>query len=485
MSRNAILGILFALIAVHIVLAANYASSTPYRQAGALLGLGKPQKVQDIGAPDERQHVNYVIHLLDGKGFPVFKPGDPNLYETYQSHQPPGYYLLAAAWCKVSGAGDLTQSSGGLRLRALNVILGAGTVAGVFFLAFWGFRNPEVALGATAFAACLPMFTALSGAVSNDPLLILLSTWVLALIAACVRDGWTIQRTVLIGLLTGAAFLTKTTALALAPILILAAFLPQEVDPPHVPEFGESSIETLERMRLKSKPAPAKILILAAGVLALMMAGPWWVRNQMLYHDPFAITAFNAAFKGSAQKADIVASLDAANGGGGELTYWKDWVGWWTARSFFGVFGYMDIWMNERGTSFTGVSQSGAAPNTLYRLLLAATILCLLGWLIAITKEQWKETRPIQILNATFFVVVFLLFVKFNMQYFQAQARYLLPALGPIACAVSIGAWQLMGKMQKFSYPLIAALFLCVNVYALNKLPEEFSKRIEAASHIE
>jgi hypothetical protein len=71
------------------------------------------------------------------------------------------------------------------------------------------------------------------------------------------------------------------------------------------------------------------------------------------------------------------------------------------------------------------------------------------------------------------------------MQYFQAQARYVLPALGPIACAISIGAWQLLGRMQKFALPAIALLFLSVNVFSLNRLPEEFAKRIEAAAHIE
>lgn len=487
MSRNAILGALLAIIAIHIVLAANYAANTPYRQAGALLGLGRPQKVQDIGAPDERQHVNYVMHLLDGKGFPVFKPGDPNLYETYQSHQPPAFYVLAATWCKLTGASDLTQAPSGMRLRALNVVLGAGTVAGVFFLAMWGFRNPEVALGAAAFAAFLPMFTALSGAVSNDPLLILLCTWVLAILALCLKESWTRPRVLLLGVLTGLAFLTKTTALALVPVIAVAGFLPQEVDPDYEVPPGETAIESIKKMHGLRRQQPAWRLLAVAGLLAVVIAMPWWIRNRTLYHDPFAIKAFNDAFKGSAQKEDIVKSIEATTGGPGEITYWKDWVGWWTARSFFGVFGYMDIWMNERGTSFTGVSQSGAAPNALYRLLLAVTVLCVLGWVLAVSKEDWKESRPIQLLNALFSVVVLLLFLRFNMQYFQAQARYLYPAIAPIACGVSIGAWQLLGRIraQRFSWPALALLFLCVNVYALNRVPDEFAKRIEAASHLD
>src|SRR5262249_24898870 len=114
MSRNLTLGLLLAIILANVALAGMYATGTPYRQAGVLLSYGH-SKANDIGAPDERQHVNYVIHLLEGKGFPVFNPEDPNLYETYQSHQPPAFYLLEAAWCKALGVSDPANSTEGVK----------------------------------------------------------------------------------------------------------------------------------------------------------------------------------------------------------------------------------------------------------------------------------------------------------------------------------------------------------------------------------
>jgi len=471
MNRNTTLGFLIAIVVAHIVIAFGFASITPYRQAGALLGLGKPTKVIDIGAPDERQHVNYVIHLLAGKGFPIFDPNDPNLGETYQSHQPPAFYVTAMAWSKLTGASDLTKHDDGIKLRFLNVLMGAGTVLGVFCLAFWAFRKEEVALAAAAFAGFLPMFCALAGAISNDPMLILLCTWVLALTVKSLRDGWFWKQTLLIGLLTGLALLTKTTALALVPILLVAVILSRKFP-------ADRSTEDSHAM-----PSPG--MVMAAAVLALAMVGPWWARNQNLYHDPFAIKAFNDAFKGSAQKAQIVAGIEAMEpGGSSEMTYWKDWVGWWTSRSFFGVFGYMDIWMNERGTSFTGVSSKGAAPNTLYRVLLAFTALSFLGWVLSLGKDDWKESRHIQALNAIFFLIVLILFLRFNMQYFQAQARYLLPAMGPIACGFAVGLSQLTSKYRYAAAPILAAVFLGVNAYALTILPDEFKHRIEVASQL-
>ena len=82
------------------VLASWYATTTPYRQPGHLMNQrgpdGRPAQIPDIGAPDDRQHANYIHHLLNTNSFPVLRPDSPDLGETYQSHQPPLYYLLAA-----------------------------------------------------------------------------------------------------------------------------------------------------------------------------------------------------------------------------------------------------------------------------------------------------------------------------------------------------------------------------------------------------
>ncbi len=451
MSSRTTLFVLIGLIAAHIVLALSYASATPWRQGG--LVRINPSVEKDIGAPDERQHANYIFRLARVEGFPVFDPKDPNLYENYQSHQPPAYYLLAAGWSKAAVASDVEAKETGFKLRFLNALVGASTVAGIFFLALWGFRREDVALAAAAFAGLLPMFVALSGAVSNDPLLIALCTWVLALSARGIRLGWTWKMVIGVGVLTGLALLTKTTAVALLPALLVAALLPQQQKP---------------------------TLGMAAALLgvAVLVAGPWWLRNQSLYGDPLAMRAFTDAFQGSAQKETIVGIIAQSGDPSPELTYWKDWVGWWTARSFFGVFGYMDIWMNQ-----TGAAISRRDPNVLYRLLLVSFIVSFLGWVLATSKEEWKKDWPIQALNGVFLAVIVLLFIRFNLQYFQAQARYLLPALGPIACGTAIGAVFLFKKKSSLAWVAVAAVLLGTNLYALSGLSAEFDKRIEAGQN--
>jgi 4-amino-4-deoxy-L-arabinose transferase-like glycosyltransferase len=441
--------VLALILLLHFGLALAYAASTPYRTAGAVLI--NPSLERDIGAPDERQHANYVAHLLAGRGFPVFVPGAPDLYETYQSHQPPLYYMAASGWARLLGVTTVEDPGAGLRLRALNALVGTGTVLFAYLLGFWGFRRVEVGLGAAAFAGLLPMMAALSGAISNDPLLILVCTAVLALCARGLREGWDWPLSVSVGILLGLGFLTKTSSLALVPAVALAALYP-------------------------GKRRAAWKMAGAAALIALAIASPWWVRNTRLYGDPLAIGAFNQAFVGTAQKEFMVREVVVRQSPNApETAYWRDWVGWWTFRSFYGVFGYMDVWLTETGTPATGPR----SPNVLYRLLLGFTAVAFLGWLWAFFAKEWRGDLPVRLMNLIFAAAVLALFVRFNMQYFQAQGRYLLPAIGPVACGVSVGLLQLARLRGAVPVAIVVVLLLAINAYALIRLPDEFATRIE------
>ena len=452
MSSRTTLFVLIGLMAAHLVLAICFASATPWRQSG-FLALSR-SVIQDIGAPDERQHANYIMRLANGEGFPVFNPQDPQLYESYQSHQPPAYYLLAAGWSKATMASPVDAKETGFKLRFLNCLLGAATVAGVFFLVLWGFRRPEAALAAAAFAALLPMMVGLSGAVSNDPLLIALCTWVLALCGRGIREGWTWKLVVLVGVLTGVAVMTKTTAVALFPALLAAALVPQT-----------------------RKPSLAMAGALVG--IALVAAGPWWVRNQSLYGDPLAMKAFTEAFQGSMQKETVVSNLAKHGDTNAELSYWKDGVGWWTARSFFGAFGYMDIWLNE-----STLPENPEDKNLLYRLLMGGFLVLGVAWAFASFKSDLHSEWGLQVVNGVFLLVILLLFLRFNSQYFQAQARYLLPAIGSIASGLGLGIAYLMRKRSSLAWVPIALVLGIVNLYALTVVPAAFEARVEAAKQV-
>ncbi|MFZ4509143.1 MAG: ArnT family glycosyltransferase [Fimbriimonas sp.] len=448
MSRNLAFVLLAALIAIHMGLAFGFASLTPYRTGGAVNGA----YAKDIGAPDERQHANYIARLQRGEGFPTFDPKDPDLYETYQSHQPPLYYLVASGFASAVGARDLGAAEDGQRMRWLNLVFGGLTVLGVFMLATWVYTKPEIAVTAAAIAALLPMNAALSGAISNDPLLITLCTWSLALLAKFLKSGGTWEPWVA-AVLVGLALLTKTTALALVPVLIYACAM------------------------AKSKQRMTTL----AGCLVLALAIPswWWVRNTQLYGDPFALKAFNDAFQGSAQKAFFISEIipRTSPGQNPELVYWTQWVLWWTARSFVGVFGYMDIWLTDSGSP-TGYSG-------LYMVILGVLGVGAVAFLPAAFDNEHKKTGDATLIQVAFTLLIVLLFVRFNTTYFQAQARYLLPALGPIAVGIALGWAHLLKKRPLVPLALFVVLLLGANAFAFAKLPSEFAKRIDIGRRLQ
>lgn len=452
MNIKTALFIVAGLALLHVILAWTYASITPYRSAGLLLGQRDPatgqfQQVPDIGAPDERQHANYTLRLLMGEGFPILDPKDPNLVENYQAHQPPLFYLIHAGWCKIAGV-DLESPEAGLTSRAINGLIGASTVIGTFFLALYAFRREDLGIVAASFVALLPMNSALSGAISNDPLLYTLCTWALAFIAKGCVEGWCMGIALRVGLFTGLALLTKTTAIALLPILFLTLFLGSH------------------------KPNAKQIAVCAGVILALAL--PWLGRNQSLYGDPLAISAFNEAFKNSPSRELITQVAEIQNPGKSPaVAYWTDWVGWWTARSFFGVFGYMDIFLNEKGVPSTGPSN----PNSLYRMFLALSVVAIALWALALRQEEWAEHRKMHWLLGSFLLIVVVLFLRFNAQYFQGQARYLLPAISVIGVGVGIGLVNIAKQRWWAALTVVVLLLGGLNLYAVTRLPAEFARR--------
>jgi hypothetical protein len=569
---------LYLILATFLILTGVYNSITPYREPGTLryqwdidsetgqiridpiTGQRMHQTANDIGAPDERQHANYITHLVEGKGFPVLKVGDPEAYENYQSHQPPLYYILAAGWSKITAAPPAEPTSG-FRLRFLSSIIGLASLLGIYFAGIWGLQRQDIALAATAFAALLPMNISLHAAISNDPLLYALVTWVFALAVKGLQQGWSLKLALTIGALTGLAILTKTTGLVCIPV-IATALLMRDPDP-------------------ERRPKNAALIWASALGTGLLIALPWLLRNKGLYGDFFAVSVFNAAFTGSPQASNFIQMFGAQG-------YWLNMVLWWTARSFIGAFGYMDIFMFESlpkdnsspipfligaialGMCAFGVSKlplqhiedvtaqsnmkkyaelggiivavlgllflllPGAVPPTIRFALLVVSIFVLLGLVtftqsrslaiitisltgIAIAMSIFSSAPPsesayfavlgvfatillfgqigfreikaeaddqalpqpkrFQILHLILLAFTTLLFIRFNLQYFQGQARYLFPAMVSFAYLFAFGSVRLMKAKPQLAF-LVPTIFLgLLNFAAIQAITSGFPLR--------
>lgn len=449
--QKSILVIAVLLAFVHVLLASLYNFATPYATSGVAFSQGHV-RIADIGAPDEIAHAAYIHQLASGGGWPVLDlaklKSDPAYRSTeYESHQPPLYYAIEAPLAKALGPDSTKSPQQGTFLRIPNALFGGLTVLGVFFAVLWGFELPGVALIAALFPALLPMNTALSGALSNDPLLICLSTWSIACMVKFTIGGWTLKRALLVAVLVALACWTKTTGLLLLPPLLYALFASKE-----------------NRLSLRQ--------IGGAAALFVLLTAPLWIHNQTSYGDPMAMKAFNQAFGDTAQHSTI-AQVIAAQGGNPTIDYWGKWVAWWTFRSFVGVFGYMDIWLNGTGTSYSGPKD----PNWLYLWCLFGAAALSFGWLRGIQGELGRSRKTVHWIFGLHLILVTASFIAFNNHYFQAQGRYLYPAIAAISAGLALGADSIF-KKRWIAAAVLLCLGLCFLQYtSLTALPSAFHAR--------
>ena len=400
--------ILLGLMLLHLALALVFAWEAPWRTPGVSNGHPLP----DISAPDEIAHANYVGEILRTGHLPILDPKTAGAELTYENHQPPLFYLLDAGMARLAGVTSVASPSAALPLRSLNALTGASTVAGTFCLALWTCGRKRIALVAAAVVALLPMNLAISGALSNDPLLIALCTWTLALAVRHSDNAW---HAVLVGALAGFAVLTKFTALLLVPVL---PFL------------------------LKDRRGIA-ITAVVGSILVL----PWLLRNQQVYGHPLAAPAFNAAFH---RDVDL-AALRTPYG----FAHWAYVLLAGTALSFVGEFGYMDIHL----------------PNVIC-LLLVALLLVLMAAGIRFACLERRTRLGFWI----FLALLVASYVSYNLWQVQPQARYLFPALGPLALAVALGLSRLGERAPLASGIVLAGLALASGI-AIVTLPHEYAVR--------
>jgi 4-amino-4-deoxy-L-arabinose transferase-like glycosyltransferase len=203
-------------------------------------------------APDEPQHFQYVRFLLDERRLPDFQDEtiDTPLTEevrqsmiqfdfwTWRDHStvpptltyrvawvhPPLYYILAAAALAPFPSPDVTAQLYIVRLFSL--ILTALTV----WVAYQAMRSlfpdsPALAASVPLFIALLPMHAFLGSSVNNDALAELTATVVIWLLIEISRRGFTWQRGAWLAVGLAAALLTKRTVFFLVPLAAIALLI--------------------------------------------------------------------------------------------------------------------------------------------------------------------------------------------------------------------------------------------------------------------
>ena len=362
-------------------------------------------------APDESAHFIYIRWMADHWALPIFQPDNPGV--EYEFHQPPLYYAIAALVHQ--GTETLLGHESPHAIRFLSVVIGLLLIYFTFHLGRELFpERKAIPYAAAGFVAFLPMNLAVCASISNDPLCLAIFAAVLFLLVKGLREEFTTKRLLIIGGLIGLGLITKNHCIILLPVAWLAVLLGCRREP---------GCDWLGGI--------ASVLILT--LVASAVGGWWLVRNQFLYGDPLAMEALLTQAHGKGEPTPQ--ALMQAFG----LTlseYLVLFPLWWTFRSFWGVFGEMNVFL----------------PPSVYVVMMVITLAAVIG-LIQFLAREWKRFSRWQHSAAWVLIfalaLVFVSYARYNSDLFQAQARYLFPALPIFGLAFALGVQQLLPGTQR------------------------------------
>ncbi len=399
--------------------------------------------------PDESGHFAYILFLAREGRLPVQQAATPASDVPGEGHQPPLAYLLALpalTWLPADQRSIILSAnpafiwSGGdspaafvrgsrerwpwqgpiLAWHLARAISGLWAALAVVFTYLTAQRlqtldsertqmddslSPTIyhpsaitfPLLAAALIAFNPQFLFTSALVTNDALLAALGA---AMLWLCLGPPLSVARALLLGLLFGAALLTKQSALLFGPLLLWASW--------------HSSRGNLRRLI---------ILALIWGCGALLVAGWWYIRNWQLYGDPLGLAIFRAEF--------ITQPF-----------VWRDPAAWWGAvaqlySSFWARFGWMSL----------------RPPGWLIWPYSAITIVAVLGWLrrppalhgqSSIMRSPWFG---VALLAAT--ALAWTLSFALTAGLVAWQGRMLFPAVSAIGLLLAHGLHKAIGEKQR------------------------------------
>ena len=209
-------------------------------------------------------HVVYIFRLADN-GLRLLDVDPTSLWSFYN---PPLSYYLGAAWVCAGRAFGLADAQAAESLQWLSLAYSVGaTYVGYLVLRQARLEGRALALGFCAWAL-VPFFVPLSGNVSYDGLLTLLSLVTLLLLMRWYEDP-TLARALRAGVCLGLALMTKTTA-ALLLLPALVTFI-------------------LRLVRREGRPSAARLALQVAAVLvpAAVLGGWWHVYAYLRFGMPF------------------------------------------------------------------------------------------------------------------------------------------------------------------------------------------------------
>ena len=321
-------------------------------------------------------------------------------------------------------------------------------------------NRPEIALGAAAFNAFLPMFLFISGAVNNDNLAIMLASLALWLMIRAVtrRIHWRRWRFwLLLGLVIGLALLTKEGTFGLLPLAWGTGFVVARQTTKKTP-VSLAPVKFMLTLRWLLRLLGQSVLMFIVMMLPVALVAGWWYwRNIVLYGDLLGWSAFIAVLGQRAHPASL-------------LQLWGERRGFLMA--FWGLFGGVNVPM----------------PQWIYAVLNGVLVIAVIGFVVYLLRivRNWFLSmgwRPpnlrlwldnlLNFVTVNFALVVCLLFsgavvfglIQWATTTWSSQGRLVFTALSALAALLIVG---LVGWMpRRFARAVVAVLAVFLFVVAL------------------
>jgi len=390
--------------------------------------------------PDESAHYLYAEYLLQRRALPIFTSGSGN----YEAHQPPLYYALAALIMGAAQRLGATRDLAGVAVRFLSVGFGA-LVVWLTYLVVRSVWPEQQALAelTPAVVAFLPSHLLVCAALGNDALAEVFFLGLLVGAGTFLPRGRPLAIFLGLGVWVGLGLLTKVSAVLLLPTAVVAVVAASSAWPPE------------ERYRCLAR---GLLLLVGAAVLCTL----WWLRrNQLLYGDLLGMHRFIEVFTRDRPGPAYFSRFGAG--------VYPQVVALWTFCSSLAVFGRADRFM----------------PWPVYAVWFAFCLASVCGLLLWLFESQARKrarvassqvrgsSAPLAIAQRTVLVTMLVqmllvsaAFVRFNTVFFQAQARYLLPAIGAWAFFFALGLLRLFPERFRLLAARVLAMALAVAAVA-------------------
>lgn len=198
---------------------------------------------------------------------------------------PPGYYWLAAGAVALTGGEDQPWDRAVGVMRVLSAILVAPLPLFAWAATFRLSGDRRAALGAAVVPLAIPQLTHIGGSVNNDNLLVCAGGLVAVGLACVLRGDRSLRTAVFVGVTLGVALFSKSLALALLPVVLLAYLVPWVYERRRVPDALSEAPMRADAPVGRSRIGLATVLrpLVVVGALAFAIGGWWYAINLARY----------------------------------------------------------------------------------------------------------------------------------------------------------------------------------------------------------